>query len=325
MLISQGATAGLVTFKSSSADDDRCKSSSAVTLTDIQTTGAFGAPLSDSFTSTTCGNDWQNNNFFYTGNTHPKPDEANGNFGLRNDGFMNMDSVTLAALAAQPGNNLINGYGYADFIGESDLEALGTNYQLSKNGKKYEYPSSFDANDGVIDDPGWIKLGADPDFNGDQDDTKVKGSSLSDILEIAFTGAGSSGSWTLTVKQSAITLAEGILGRPAVFDHLAIVLKSANNVGIYDFNFNDIFGTPTPVPGGVDAANDGLLSGFNYSTPYTFTGNWSTADMGGQGLSHWEVYARDPVPGTFAVPAPASLWLAILGIAGLVFRAILRK
>lgn len=321
MLSWQTANAAFISAISSSADQNRCKATSAVKLNVIVKTPddpQNDPPLNaNTYASTTCGNNAGGGEYWYGGNTLPKPDEMLGNVGLRNDGFMNMSTSTLATLRANAGNSIIDGYGYSDFINESDLVELGTNYQESDNGKKYDAPDPFNPTDGLKDDPGWIKLGEVEDFPGDQSDTKVKNSSLSDILEISFESdqGNSSGFWTLTVKEEAIALAEGILGRSAVFDHLAIVLKASDNVGIYDFNFNDIFGTPVKKGIGVDAAGNGFEQGFNYSTPYTFSGSWNTSELGNAGLSHWSIYARDPIIQNLQVPAPgaAGLFLMMLG------------
>lgn len=303
------ASAALIQSLSSSADANKCSVSNAVTLTGIAlspSTSINDATNSNTYASTVCGAYGSGSNLYYTGNDHPDPNESAGNFGLRNDGFMNMDADTLTALG---GNDTISGYSYTDFIKESDLQALGTNYQLHQNGKKFTSPTVFDANDGIEDDPGWIKIGSVENTGDTNEDVQVNGQSLSQILEISFnTDAGNkSGTWELSVKPEGIPFAEGILGREAVFDHLALVLKTGTKVGIYDFNFTDIFGTP-PLGG------DGFESDFNFFTPYTFYGDWNTSGLDDKALSHWAIYARDPVLQNTQVPVSGSIYLFALSL-----------
>lgn len=315
--INAPASAALIEALSSSADVNKCVVSSAVVLTGIapsQSTSIDDATNINSYASTACGAYSSGSERHYIGNDHPKPNESAGNFGLRNDGFMNMNQATLDALG---GGDKISGYSYTDFIKETDLQALGTNYQLHSNGKKYTPPAIFDANDGVEDDPGWIKVGSVENTGDSNQDVKVNGESLSQILNLEFNthNDNKSGSWKLTVKDEGIPLAEDILGREAVFDHLAIVLKAGTQIGIYDFNFNDIFGTP-PLGG------DGLESKFNFFTPYTFYGTWNTSGLENKELSHWAIYARDPVISSAQVPVSSSIYLFAIGVSLLSVRRV---
>lgn len=92
------------------------------------------------------------------------------------------------------------------------------------------------------------------------------------------------------------------------FDHLAIVLKSSTWFGVYDFDFNLL-----------SAGLEG--TGFNYTTPYSFTGAWNMGDFLNQNdqprnISHISLWARAP-QGDNNVPEPGSLALLGFGLAGL--------
>lgn len=171
------------------------------------------------------------------------------------------------------------------------------------------YPQEQLVND---KDPGWIKLysydrdtskgeyGANPTLNG-------KSLVISDLMTISVPfETTSNGRWGLDLNPNIITEVQRVLGRNA-FDHLAFVLKSGTKSIVYDFDFNVyaqyFVSNGDPVP-------------FDYMTPYDFTGTWSTLDFGSKGLSHIEIWARDP-DGDQTVPEPASLALLGLGFSAL--------
>ncbi len=161
---------------------------------------------------------------------------------------------------------------------------------------------------GVATDPGWIRLGKIENGTYKSDSIRVGDTVLNidDILNISMncTSSGcTSGTWTLETELNVITVVQALLGRNA-FDHLAFVLKSSDRFAVYDFDFNLL--------------SQGL-PGFNYTTPYSFTGSWDTNDFmnpnntNAQAISHISIWARDPA-GTSEVPEPASLLLVGLGL-----------
>lgn len=101
-----------------------------------------------------------------------------------------------------------------------------------------------------------------------------------------------------------ITRTQSLLGRKA-FDHLAFVIKSSDRFAVYDFDFNLL---------------SAELAGFDYVTPYSFTGTWNSSDFlnrtgtSAQNFSHISIWARDPIPEN-QVPEPGSLIL--LGLVAL--------
>lgn len=166
-------------------------------------------------------------------------------------------------------------------------------------------------------DPGWIKLysydgttsvgkyGANPTLDG-------VSLAISDLMTISVTGGGGTfGTWSLNLQADIITKVYDLLGRNA-FDHLAFVLKSSQEAIVYDFDFN-VYAQYF--------ASLGQNIPFDYVTPYDFSGTWKTTDFTNkqgvvQGLSHLEIWARDP-DAIQDIPEPASLALLGLGFAAL--------
>lgn len=165
---------------------------------------------------------------------------------------------------------------------------------------------------GTYTDPGWIYLGkADRADNATSFamDAHDKPLDLADILNIQFNCVNgcTQGTWSLETSLDIIEQVQAVLGRNA-FDHLAFVIKASDRFAVYDFDFNML---------------SAGLPGFDYTTPYSFTGTWNTGDFlnkngKAQNVSHISVWARDPVPtATNEVPEPGSLLLVGLGIVGI--------
>ena len=111
--------------------------------------------------------------------------------------------------------------------------------------------------------------------------------------------------WLLRTNLDIIGNVQALLG-PATFDHLAFSVKAGNeNSGggfaVYDFNFKTIYA----------AENDPAL---NALTPYQLGGSLNTADFGSKGISHLNVWARDPTSDTTEIPEPSTLALFVLAM-----------
>jgi len=260
-----------------------------VTLNSIQVTDGLppsGELLSQAYNATSCVGVYAGNDDA-GGLNNPSP-----NIGQLGDGLLN-------------GEDLLSGM---EFITTTDLQALDP--------------------DGVKNDPGWIHLAH---FNADNTGTNsginyssvgpVPGGSstidIGDLLSLALECTSGSLSdcdsmnWVLTTKLNIIDDVQALLG-DATFDHLAFSIKAGNeNSGggwaVYDFNFNDIFATE----------NNSLL---NFNTPYKLGGTLNTADIGNKGVSHFNVWARDPANTSTQVPEPSTLLIFVFGIMSLCLR-----
>lgn len=201
------------------------------------------------------------------------------------------------------------------------------------NGQEFVDPSDFQAldPDGVKNDPGWIHLAhfdAENNAAGNVSYSMAGPSPLNDplltldisdllTLSLSCAVAGdnltdcSSIDWLLTTKLDIIDNVQALLG-PATFDHLAFSVKAGNEssgggFAVYDFNFKTIFA----------AENNPAL---NFLTPYQLGGTLNTLDFGvnkngkGKGISHLNVWARDPINVATSVPEPTSLGIFALAL-----------
>jgi len=224
-----------------------------------------------------------------------------GLYGENDDaGGLNSPSPNIGQL----GDGLLNGQDILDgmeFITEADLQALDP--------------------DGIHDDPGWIHLAHFDAQNGISYSNAgpVPGGSLtldiSELLTLSLECVSgdlsdcNSMNWELTTKLGIIDQVQALLG-PATFDHLAFTVKAGSDnsdggFAVYDFNFKDIF----------SIENSPFL---NFNTPYKLGGTLNTADFGNKGVSHLNVYARDPADDSTQVPEPSILTLFSLGMIALV-------
>ena len=167
--------------------------------------------------------------------------------------------------------------------------------------------------DNIFDDPGWIRLGGTETKTGDDWNfvhDSIGSLNLKDFITMKLSDTGD---WSLEVDPSAIAAVNAELGRAAVFDHLAFVMKGPNNGGddfgswvIFDFNFYDLI-------------DNGLAISLG-DTAYNFAGTWDVNMFNNDNaLSHFSVWAHDP-PARLDVPEPSALAIFVLGLMGLGLR-----
>jgi len=228
----------------------------------------------------------------------------------------NDDSADLSLPAVNIGQEnagMLNGQGALfdglEFIGEEDLQDLD--------------------GDGNATDPGWIHLAhfdtqtqvisydtAGPNPYSGSDVTL----DIGELLTLSFTTfAGEScagedcteGRWTLTTHVNVIEDAQSLLGE-ASFDHLAFSVKAGNAFAVYDFDFTTIF---------EQEGDDSLL---DFSTPYELSGTFSLDDFCDHGISHLNIWARDPSD-VAVVPEPSTYVLLGLGFVAVGFLSRRRR
>lgn len=222
------------------------------------------------------------------GNDFANPTENIGRFG---DGMLNSEPFNKSEASISP----------TQFISASQL------LDLDKNG--------------VPTDPGWILLGkvetgSNTSYTMDGYD-KPFNNLIDDILTFSMKCTASTdddpcekGTWSLETELDIVDKVQSLLGRSS-FDHLAFVLKAGSKddggFAIYDFDFNILLQN-------LLAQTNGAV-GFDYETPYSFKGEWSTKDLAWKNLSHVSVWVRDPLENQ--VPSPATLALVGLGLLAL--------
>lgn len=260
-----------------------------LTLTTVKYVDSNVNLLSQPYHATECAYYYGNDDAGGVSSPHP-------NIGQLNDGLLNGEA----------------GFNYFHFIEPKDLQILDK--------------------DNLSDDPGWIHLAnLDENFSPNYsnigpapqgDGTTIDGNSggnstaLEDLIRITFactngsTGDCTAGTWNLNILDinGLVSVVQSLLGRSAVFDQLAVSLKSRSLPGgqhesiIYNIDFKDIF------------AAENNPQALNLLTPYNLGGTFNTSDIGGKGISHINVWARDPAQ-SMEISTPASISIALLALA----------
>lgn len=203
---------------------------------------------------------------------------------------------------------------------------------------------------GSVTDPGWISLfsyefkgglGA-PDADGYRFTSGTNGyfditnkpldpnepketRNISEFLKFGFSCGGDDGTdcstfnWTLITDKDIVKDVQDFLGNRSTFDMLTFVFKIGNEWAIYNLDFNRIFKdelTNPDTPSNITAP---------FETAFGFQGTFSSAaEFDGKNISHFGVFARDPIQTTTTtIPAPATI--AIMGLGLLVIRLFRRR
>lgn len=171
---------------------------------------------------------------------------------------------------------------------------------------------------GLDNDPGWIHLaGYDEEKDEVTYDTVENPTGdleLSTLLtfNIDWTSPYNNptyGGWELALDRAVMADLVG-QGDSGMFDRLAISLKSSTSFAVYYIDLSKI----------IDSAD-----ALNYATAYVLGGTFNLNDFPNkeinptavQGLSHFNIWARDPSPRDLVVPEPATMLLMGFGLLGL--------
>lgn len=255
---------------------------------------------------------------FYHENVKPfSSNNGVSNIGLNEEGFLNNET---GAFPTAPGA----------FIESTDLQDLD--------------------NEGIANDPGWIYLGKSEggefQWFGDEETPVVDNPlnptnfDISQYMDISMNWDGTQGSWSITYNNPLEFLDKlSETFGTNFFDHLAFGIKFGNVVdelneevtetegrkggnrstpeyAFYDFDFPQI---------NIDIKTLLNLSEdpFNLSIPYNFSGGFDMCagfedcTVQGLGISHVDLFARDPADPETSVPVPGPLLLMGIGLAAI--------